>query len=963
MNIDFNFTDSAATQRRRGLSVGLKRTWLCSLGVCLSLAMPAILSAATQQPKNLGNGLDKVVARELAAKAGRTVDAPGQGSAVDLGDRAMRDAQGRILVTVYLKNPTAREAVAKIKGVKIQAEDMTYQGGAMDVYVAADRVNQLATTKGVSSVFLAIAPVYDVGATTSQGVHQHRVDLITNQNVNPVTGITGKGITVGVMSNSFNTSTNPIKEANDIASGDLPGPGNLNNPTPVLVLEDFAGGTDEGRAMCQIVFDMAPSAKLAFATANTGEVGFANNIRLLAAPTSEGGAGAHVIVDDVIYFAEGMFQDTVVARAVDDVVADGVSYFSSAGNRPATQGYYSEFRLVANDGNATNGTNINLAGVPPELYAGGFHNFTPEPGKQDIAQNVLIGGSATGTLAAVFDFQWDDAYDVSEVVIGDNIVNGTGTVPPGGSNDFTFPGTAGDCVQISVSDHPDTTDFDSIIELIAPDGTSIITQDTGTDELLTIKLDQTGTYTVRVTQFGTQTGGMYDYSVDEVVNGCQSLVTTDFNILFFNANGQFIGGTGENNIQTNRPVEIAQILPSQTTAGNIVQVVIARSNTPPPNPTPASRVRYVTFTSGEPQEYFNYNATPITFGHNSAAGGNGVAAYAFYPPFIPEGFTSPGPAIIAFDKDNNRLARPEVRQKPDMAAMDGANTTFFVSDATQDKDTFPNFFGTSAAAPHAAAIAALVLEANGGPGSVKPNRMRRTLQRSAFPHDLDPYHAQGTAVSGNSKIKIGAQADVSSLNSTTDPNVFQVRFNGSGSLNQLILNPGGTEATAGNTTEPFDATVGFTSRPGLVFDNRAFSLGGTPFTLGKLRGVVAGDFSSAYSNQAPPPAVVGAHFFTLAINIAPGALTEGDRFSFGTDRDEADPFGPNATSGGNSADLLGANVLIPEGTLAPGGMTFSGMTTDGPFSGVFKNKLGGGYTSLDGFGFINAEAAVATPAN
>ena len=54
---------------------------------------------------------------------------------------------------------------------------------------------------------------------------------------------------------------------------------------------------------------------------------------------------------------------------------------------------------------------------------------------------------------------------------------------------------------------------------------------------------------------------------------------------------------------------------------------------------------------------------------------------------------------------------------------------------------------------------------------------------------------------------------------------------GEGSLNQLVLNPEATDATAGNTTEPIDTTVGFTSRPGLVFDNRAPTLG-FPFTAG-----------------------------------------------------------------------------------------------------------------------------------
>ncbi len=930
----------------------LPRTLRSSLtALAAAFLAPALLLAATDQPKNLGGGLAGLVKRGTPAKSPNALSAPTAGAnahrGVDASDRAIYDGKGRVLVTVHLKNAAARAAVAALQGVEIKAEDMSYQGGAMDVFVPLEQAAQLAKTRGVSSVFLSLRPIADVGATTSQGVHQHRVDQITNQNAQPVTGITGKGITVGVLSDSFNTAPGRPKAGDDIRSGDLPG-----GRQAVRVLADDNSGNDEGRAMCQIIYDMAPDARLAFATANASEIGFANNIRRLAAPHSDGGAGAQVIVDDIIYLDEGMFQDTIVARAVDEVVAQGVSYFSSAGNRPATQGYYSDFHPVLDLQHATDGTNINLANVPPELYAGGFHNFNPD-GRQDIAQTVLIGYSVGDPTPALFDFQWDDAYDVNPVAIGPNIVNGTGTVPPGGFYDFSFPGTANERVQIQVTANPATPDFDSIIQLIAPDGSTVTTQDTGTDETLLVVLQQTGTYTVRVTQFGPQTGGTIDYSVDQASGS--PLVTTDFNILFFDAAGNFIGATGEDNTQTNRPIEIAQIFPSQT-QGNLIQVVIARSNIPPAHPTPASRIRYVTFTTGEPQEYFSFE-TPITFGHNSAAGGNGVAAYAFYPPFVPEGFTSPGPALIAFDQENNRLPRLEIRQKPDLAAMDGANTTFFVSDASQDTDSFPNFFGTSAAAPHAAAIAALVLEANGGPGSVSPAQMKDLLHRSTFPHDLDPYMVTGRARSPHGQVALRMHSDGSSLISTMNPNAFELGYRGRGSLTSFVFNPDASSEHSGDTTEPLSTTPGFTSRPGLVFDNRSPTVG-YPFTTGFLKGVPRGAIHASLSNQVPPPALSGTHFYTLTLNFEPGSFARNDFINFGIDRDESDAFGPSGTVGGNSADLLGANVLIPEGTLAPGGMQFSGTTTNGSFSGVLQNKIGSGYSSLDGYGFINAEAAV-----
>ena len=51
------------------------------------------------------------------------------------------------------------------------------------------------------------------------------------------------------------------------------------------------------------------------------------------------------------------------------------------------------------------------------------------------------------------------------------------------------------------------------------------------------------------------------------------------------------------------------------------------------------------------------------------------------------------------------------RNKPDIVAPNGVNTTVNFGVPFNDGDAYPNFFGTSAAAPHAAAVAALILEA------------------------------------------------------------------------------------------------------------------------------------------------------------------------------------------------------------------------------------------------------------
>jgi subtilase family protein len=433
--------------------------------------------------------------------------------------------------------------------------------------------------------------------------------------------------------------------------------------------------------------------------------------------------------------------------------------------------------------------------------------------------------------------------------------------------------------------------------------------------------------------------GGYIYRVQEVQITEQ--VLSDYNLLFFRTDGSFLGALAEQNLLSNRPIEIGGI-PSGTR-----QMVIARANVPDSKKrNVADRIRYVGFGGVNPQEYFSY-LDPVTYGHNSAAGANGIAAYAFFAPFVPEAFTSPGPSTIYFDKNNNRHKHPEIRLKPDMAAMDGANTTFFVSDSSTDPDTFPNFFGTSAAAPHAAAIAALVLDAAGGPGSVKPKKMREILQNSAFRHDLDPYFSSGFALTFGNALAISAQSDFANVGQF-DPNVFTLGQVGFRTLESFHING----SNADTTQVP----------RGIIFDERpsTTALLGQPFVIGDhTDGLIAADVTATFQIPADPPAVAG-QWKQLDLAFAPGAFRSGDRLAFGVDRDEADQAGTlNGASGGNSADLLGENVRIPEGTIATGGATFFGNFSGGmPFQGRFFNLIGKGYSQLDGFGFVNAEAAV-----
>ena len=929
----------------------------------------ALSASAGSVPGNLGSGLDVLVRERVAqqqnARSKRMpVDARLAEQAQSYRDLSFSNNAGQIKVYVHLLPRTEKgefrpESVLP-KSASITAVDMSYRSGVIEAWVNLDDVAALAGDKRIKSIALAIKPILEVGAVTSQGVVQHRVDQVTQ---------TGQGITVGAMSDSYDKNASATTRAPaDVTSGDLPGTTNpFGNNEPVVVLDDPLTGTDEGRAMMQLIHDMAPKAKLGFATASAGQVSFADNIRSLAGFPSGShrvpGFNADVIVDDLFYSDSPMFGTSLVGRAVNEVAAAGVSYFSSAGNRPAANGYFSDYRNVPADNlaAATAGTNLNFTGVDPALYAGGFHNFRSDGG-QDIAQTVSQGVSAT---VPSISFQWDDPYDVDPPSFGAPFFMSSGTststtVPV----TFVLPGlTAGRQYRVGVTANPPppANPFDAVVEIVDPNGAVLLRQDTGTDEEVFFFASISGDYTVRVYSFNATTNGPFDI-VANVANGVPR-ITTDFNLLFFQTNGAFFGSLSAKNFLSNQPIEIGSV-PFNSTARPQLQFVIARA-TVPTAPVPATKVRYVLTSVAGPVEYFDYQ-TPISFGHNHEPGAISAAAYSPFRAYIPEDFTSPGPSYIYFDQAGNRLAQPVIRQKPDVAAQDGANNTFFGSDSAADTDAFPNFYGTSAAAPHAAGIAALVLQANGGPGSVTQPQMRTILQRSGFPHDLDPLYSSGsTRTSTGGKLTITARGPNGNLNysdgrstATDDLNSFAVTYVGPGSVNTLSINVSTGNTTGGSELGPV---------PGLVWDTRArttATTSGFSFTVGNtLGGITAANIMSAYSMPAPAPAVAG-QFLQLDLTFATGSLSGGRGFTFGADRDEQRTQSTTtATTGfGNSGDLLGATVAIPSGVVVPGGATFTGTDSNGmQLSGTITNKIGKGYSPLDGYGFINVQEAVAQP--
>jgi hypothetical protein len=730
--------------------------------------------------------------------------------------RLQYDQQNRVLVTASLDRTvslaTVKNMVGELGGAFVASDD---SNGLVSAYLPIAATETLAHASGVSSIHLEHRAITHVGLTTSQGAVVMRSDLANQR------GFNGDGITVGILSDSFNTSGSPDTALTDVHTGDLPNTTAIPGGEGLKFLIEldpaaFGPGTDEGRGMAQIVHDIAPNASLCFATAFSGEVDFANNIRALRTNPA---CNADVITDDVAYFDEPFFSDGILAQAVDDVATSEtlpghkVAYFSSAGNE-AKQGYASDLRIISDTAarSITPATlGVDLSTIPATIdTTGGFHNFDATGGL-NIAQDFAF---ADGTPIS---FQWDDPFNLT------------------------------------------------------PSG-----------------------------------------------------ITTDLNVLFFDpVTGKFLFAFDDDNFMTNQPIELFQ-LNTGGGPGTFAEVLMVVARTGKGTHL-AKRIKYVDFGT-----VIDFNGvitaqTPVTFGHPCARGANGVAAYVYttdpaFPTFLSayENFSSPGPSTIVFDKNGNRLAHPEIRKKPDIAAVDGVNTTFFPEGPGNDyeaivgaPDGFPNFFGTSAAAPHAAGVAALVIQKAGGPGSISPGHVSTILKASAPRRDSDLFFSEAVATNNDANVTVTATGEDLRAVGLSD-NFFNVTFRS--------RRPGQTLDTL---------TIDLTGT-GLLFDPVAH-----PVHVGTTTGPVI--VSSAPGTQSA----------TVTLNFS--GFTSGQSLTFGVDRDFADVHGKAVEFGGNSGDeMAGARLTA---TLSAKGDRDKDTDT---LTGVFRNDLDFGYQIYDGFGLIDA---------
>ena len=210
----------------------------------------------------------------------------------------------------------------------------------------------------------------------------------------------------------------------------------------------------------------------------------------------------------------------------------------------------------------------------------------------------------------------------------------------------------------------------------------------------------------------------------------------DYDLFLIDADDNVLASSTDTQDGTQDPIEYI-IDPSPTCSADHTgaRLVIVK------NAGAADRYLRLSYMSGE----LAIATAGQTFGHAASQDAIGVAAVdaraargaggVFNGTESVETFSSDGPRRIFFEANGTPITAGDFSssggrelQKPDLAAADGVSTS---------TPGFSDFHGTSAAAPHAAGIAALMLEAAGGPANITPAALRTAMTSGTAVLDIE----------------------------------------------------------------------------------------------------------------------------------------------------------------------------------------------------------------------------------
>tara|TARA_B100000287_G_scaffold324516_1_gene308591 strand:- start:808 stop:2865 length:2058 start_codon:yes stop_codon:yes gene_type:complete len=555
-----------------------------------------------------------------------------------LRTRSVGATEESVMADLVLNSTTGLEQALTALGVKVLLISDKYQRASVRLS-SSEQAAAVAALPQVTRVNAEYGAVKRAGSVTSRAARAMNGDLLSSLPA----GLTGAGQKVGIISDSFahtsgvrDSSTTPalcasgtLRHTINQDSGDLPEEIDLRSDNNG---DDCANpGTDEGAAMAELVHDIAPDAEVAFASMGGSLVAFATAIDDLCTPESEGGAGSTVVVDDIIFLAQLLYQNDIVAQAARDCVASGVPYFSAAGNE-------GDAAISATYTDVSPSVRSSAASLDDAHDWGG--------GDPYLAVTIPAGEEFSAVL------HWNQPATQASIDLDLFLLNSESEL------------SDGSIVTGSAEAQDGTTESAAPVEVFS------YTNETASAQTLYLVVDQ------------------------------------------FKTDGSSF-------------LEPDTTIPQASSEPLIFRLSFYRS-------------------SDDISIAASFNASTM-YGHTNAPGVMAVGAVPWLdtvpydPTFLPSAVTDPesfsalGGAALERQFDDNGNFAKETYRVPALAAVDGNNTTFFGDDLNlgefNEPDGFPNFFGTSAAAPNAAAVAALLMQAGGD--SMTPDLLADVMTSTA----------------------------------------------------------------------------------------------------------------------------------------------------------------------------------------------------------------------------------------